>query len=117
MGVAGVGDTGRRRVAATVRIDTLAGAGTTVVLTTQYLEEADRLTHTVAVLDRGAIIASGSPEELKARLHGDRLRLRLADAGCGDVALALLREMEGVVALDCGTPSPCTTWGSSGSSR
>src|SRR5215470_1866790 len=46
----------------------LVDAGTTVLLTTQYLEEADRLAHRVAVVDRGAVIAEGTPEELKSRL-------------------------------------------------
>jgi ABC-2 type transport system ATP-binding protein len=46
----------------------LVDAGTTVLLTTQYLEEADRLAHRVAVVDRGTVIAEGTPEELKSRL-------------------------------------------------
>jgi ABC-2 type transport system ATP-binding protein len=47
-------------------IRTLADAGTTVLLTTQYLEEADRLANRIAVLDGGRIVASGTPDELKA---------------------------------------------------
>ena len=46
----------------------LVDAGTTVLLTTQYLEEADRLAHRVAVVDRGTVIAEGTPVELKSRL-------------------------------------------------
>jgi daunorubicin resistance ABC transporter ATP-binding subunit len=53
----------------------LTGAGTSIVLTTQYLEEADRLAHTIAVLDRGRVIAAGTPGELKARVGGDRMEL------------------------------------------
>ncbi|MYW05266.1 ATP-binding cassette domain-containing protein [Streptomyces sp. SID3343] len=58
----------------------LAAAGTTVLLTTQYLEEADRLADTVAVVDHGAVIARGTPEELKDRVGGERLEIRLDDA-------------------------------------
>jgi ABC-2 type transport system ATP-binding protein len=47
-------------------IRSLADAGTTVLLTTQYLEEADRLANRIAVLDGGRIVASGTPDELKA---------------------------------------------------
>jgi ABC-2 type transport system ATP-binding protein len=53
----------------------LTGAGTSIVLTTQYLEEADRLAHTVAVLDRGRVIAAGTPAELKAQVGGERVEL------------------------------------------
>jgi ABC-type multidrug transport system ATPase subunit len=48
------------------------------VLTTQYLEEADRLADTIAVLDRGGVIATGTPEQLKTSIGGDRLELRAA---------------------------------------
>jgi len=57
----------------------LVEEGVTILLTTQYLEEADRLADTIAVLDRGRIVASGTAEELKARVGGATLRLRLAD--------------------------------------
>jgi ABC-2 type transport system ATP-binding protein len=58
-------------------LEGLRNHGTTIVLTTQYLEEADRLTDTVVVLDRGRVIASGSPEQLKAEIGGDRLELHV----------------------------------------
>ena len=60
-------------------IDRLVADGTTVLLTTQYLEEADRLADSVAVIDRGRMIATGTPDQLKARLGGDTIRIRLAD--------------------------------------
>jgi ABC-2 type transport system ATP-binding protein len=57
----------------------LVEEGVTILLTTQYLEEADQLADTIAVLDRGRIVARGTAEELKARLGGATLRLRFAD--------------------------------------
>ncbi len=57
----------------------LVADGTTVFLTTQYLEEADELADHVAVLDRGRLVADGSPDELKRLVPGGRLRMRLAD--------------------------------------
>ncbi len=56
-------------------IGELVGDGTTVLLTTQYLEEADQLASMIAVIDRGRVIAHGSAAELKARLGGERLEL------------------------------------------
>ena len=58
----------------------LAGSGVTVFLTTQYLDEADRLADRVAVLDGGRIVAEGTPAQLKRRVAGHRLDLVLADA-------------------------------------
>ncbi|HWD61875.1 MAG TPA: ATP-binding cassette domain-containing protein [Humibacter sp.] len=51
----------------------LAANGTTILLTTQYLEEAERLAHRVGVIDGGTIVASGTPAELKAQVSGDHL--------------------------------------------
>src|SRR5262249_27772600 len=51
-------------------------AGTSVLLTTQYLEEADRLADQIVVLDQGGVIAAGTAEQLKTRVGGDRLELR-----------------------------------------
>jgi ABC-2 type transport system ATP-binding protein len=59
----------------------LVADGTTVLLTTQYLEEADRLAHRVAVVDRGRVIAEGAPAELKARLGSTVIEFGLSDEG------------------------------------
>jgi ABC-2 type transport system ATP-binding protein len=58
----------------------LVGEGVTILLTTQYLDEADHLADRIAVLDRGRIVAEGTPEELKRRIPGAHIRLRFADA-------------------------------------
>jgi daunorubicin resistance ABC transporter ATP-binding subunit len=57
-------------------IDELVDDGTTLLLTTQYLEEADRLANRVAVIDRGHMIAEGTPDALKQRVGGDVLEVR-----------------------------------------
>jgi ABC-2 type transport system ATP-binding protein len=62
----------------------LTMAGVTVFLTTQYLEEADRLADRIAVLDRGRIAAEGTATELKSAVGGQRLELRCADADSYD---------------------------------
>jgi ABC-2 type transport system ATP-binding protein len=53
----------------------------TVLLTTHYLEEADRLASRLAIVDRGRVVASGTPEELKSELRGDALGVELTEAG------------------------------------
>jgi ABC-2 type transport system ATP-binding protein len=63
--------------------------GTTVFLTTHYLEEADALCDRVFIIDHGEIVAEGTPEELKRRVSGDVVTL-LADEGTGQTALSLL---------------------------
>ena len=71
-------------------IRTLAAAGVTILLTTQYLDEADELADRVAVLDRGRIVAEGTPEELKRRVPGGHVRLQFADRPALHAAASLL---------------------------
>jgi ABC-2 type transport system ATP-binding protein len=56
----------------------LVAEGTTLLLTTQYLEEADRLADDIVVLDHGRVVASGSPALLKARVGGERIEVKVA---------------------------------------
>lgn len=70
----------------------LVAEGTTVLLTTQYLDEADQLADRIAVLDGGRIVAEGTPNELKRLVPGGHIRLRFADAAALDAAARLLDE-------------------------
>ena len=74
-------------------IEGLVADGTTVLLTTQYLDEADRLADTIAVIDHGRVIAEGTPDALKDRVGGERLEVRLSDAQDGDTAARALLPM------------------------
>ncbi|MBS1869663.1 MAG: ATP-binding cassette domain-containing protein [Actinobacteria bacterium] len=90
------------RVAMWEEISTLAREeGLTILLTTHYLEEADQLASQLAIVDRGRIVAEGSPEQLKAELRGDRITIELDGDGVASVHEALAR-VGGVreVALD-----------------
>jgi daunorubicin resistance ABC transporter ATP-binding subunit len=71
-------------------IDELVREGTTLLLTTQYLEEADRLADRVAVIERGRMIATGSPDELKQQVGGDVLEVTAAAPGDLERLVALL---------------------------
>ncbi len=70
----------------------LVAEGVTILLTTQCLEEADQLADRIALLDRGHIVAEGTPEELKRRVPGAHIRLRFSDAASLDAAARVLRE-------------------------
>jgi len=74
-------------------IEGLVADGTTVLLTTQYLDEADRLAGEIAVIDQGRVIAGGTPDELKDRVGGERLEIQLEDAARSEVAVRALASM------------------------
>jgi ABC-2 type transport system ATP-binding protein len=76
-------------------IEELVGDGTTLLLTTQYLEEADRLADRIAVIDRGNMIAHGTPEALKQRVGGDVLEVRTTRAADLDRVASLLDGLGG----------------------
>ncbi len=79
----------------------LVSDGTTVLLTTQYLEEADQLADEIVVIDHGRIVAQGTPGELKARVGGDILELHLAkETQLGNAAAALRPLQSGAPQID-----------------
>jgi ABC-2 type transport system ATP-binding protein len=73
-----------------------ADDGLTILLTTHYLEEADRLASRLVIVDRGRIVAAGTPDELKGQLHGDAVHIDLADH---TERARLLAVLEGVPAV------------------
>ncbi len=89
----GLDPTARQRVWRLIR--RLAGSGVTVLLTTQYLEEADQLARRIAVIDHGRKIAEGTSRELKAATGSGFLHVALHDPGGLDAAAALLSERLG----------------------
>src|SRR3954451_21449353 len=85
------------RAAMWVEVERLAQAESlTILLTTHYLEEADRLAERVAIVSRGTVVVEGTPTELKANLRGELVTVDLAEAdGRVDAALAVLTRVEG----------------------
>ena len=78
-------------------IGRLSGAeGLTILLTTHYLEEADRLASKLAIVDRGRVVAAGTPDELKGELHGDAVHLELASHTAREHVLAALAPVPGI---------------------
>jgi ABC-2 type transport system ATP-binding protein len=84
-------------------IERLTGAGLTVLLTTHYLEEADRLAAQLAIVDRGKVVAEGSPDALKRELRGDAIHVELgngSDEGQIHDALAAVVGVDEVLVAD-----------------
>ncbi|MFB4193697.1 ATP-binding cassette domain-containing protein [Streptomyces carpaticus] len=82
-------------------VRSLVAGGTTVLLTTQYLDEADQLAGRIAVMDAGRVIAEGTPAELKSRIGGDQVDVVLRDAThLSEVAALLSRVTDGTPEID-----------------
>jgi oleandomycin transport system ATP-binding protein len=77
-------------------VRSLVADGVTVLLTTQYLEEADQLADDIAVIDEGRVIATGRPDELKARIGAQSLAVRPADDADVPTVLSVVAELAGV---------------------
>jgi daunorubicin resistance ABC transporter ATP-binding subunit len=77
-------------------IGRLASQGTAIVLTTQYLEEADRLADNIVIIDEGQVVASGGPETLKRDLERDVLEVHVADEADLTAALDIIGPTEGL---------------------
>ena len=76
-------------------LETLVGGGATILLTTQYLDEADRLSDDIVVIDHGTVIARGDARSLKRQVGGDNIGITLPDGGRLDDVAAILRRVTG----------------------
>ena len=86
----------------------MVGSGSTIVLTTQQLDEADQLADRIAVIDRGKVVAEGTSDELKSSIGASSLILRLADAGQAAAATRVIAEVLGDVAVVVGADGRVT---------
>src|SRR5215467_10524605 len=87
----------RSRTEVWAMIRELVADGVTVLLTTQYLDEADQLAHDIVVIDHGGVIATGTPDELKTRTGGQVLEVEPADRSLLEVAAAVVANRTGSV--------------------
>jgi ABC-2 type transport system ATP-binding protein len=84
----------RSRIELWDAIRALVEAGTDVLLTTQYLDEADRLASQIVIIDHGRVVASGTPSELKRRISRNVIEARVRGSGDAESLLAALRSVE-----------------------